>query len=388
MTFESAKKAAERLGCTERAVQKWAKEGKIPYAYKDGRDWKIPENATVPTHNTKARAVYNNEPYPIIHTYTSGKILDYLESIENEDDKAMAYCEYYYFTGQFKESTIAAEPYLDSHNPILKMTAAVFCLFANLSRGIMHKSGHAGGILKEEMVRCFGENEADFVKAVAVFSTSIVNMQLHLPHENIPLMRDYMKYLDGGIRSFACYLMAYKAYLDKDYSRSLGIVETALSMSVVQYPIPMIYLYIISAMDYMNLMQPEKAKEYIEKAWELAAPDGLIIPFVEHYNLLQGLIEKHFKKNHPQDYNKIIAAAKQYNLSWHEVYNESNSQAVASNLTHIEFTVAMLYSRNWRVKEIAAHMELSERTITNYITVIYDKLGINGKKELEKYMLK
>ncbi len=388
MTFESAKKAAERLGCTERAVQKWAKEGKIPYAYKDGRDWKIPENATVPDPNVKAKAFYNNEPYPIIHTYASGHIFDYLESIEDEDDKAMAYCEYYYFIGKFKESTIIAEPYLDSHNPILKMSAAVFCLFANLSRGFMHKTHYAADVLREEVERCFNENETDFVKAVAVFSTGIVKHQLHLPDDNLPLMRDYMKYLDGGIRSFACYLMAYKAYLEKDYSRSLGIVETALSMNTVTYPVPMAYLYIIAAMDNMSLMRGDEARTCIERAWEFAAPDGMLTPFVEHYNLLQGLIEKHFKKNHPDEYNKIISMAKQYNLSWHEVYNDKNEQSVASNLTHIEFTVAMLYSRSWRVKEIAAHMELSERTITNYITVIYDKLGINGKKELEKYMLK
>ncbi len=388
MTFQSAKKAAERLGCTERAVQKWAKEGKIPYAYKDGRDWKIPENATVPDHNAKTKQVLNNEPYPIIHSYVHNKCIDYLESIENEDDKAMAYCEYYYFIGDFKQSTIIAEPYLDSHNPILKMSAAVFCLFANLCRGFMHKSYYAAEILKEEAHRCLEQNETEFVKAVAVFSGAMVKHQLHLPDDSIPLMRDYIKHLDGGIRTFACYLTAYKAYLDKQYEKSLGIVETAMSMNVLEYPIPMLYLNIIAAMDYMNLMRVEQAERCIERAWELASRDGLIIPFVEHYNLLQGLIERCFKKNHPEDFAKIIDAAKQYNMSWQRLYNEKSNRTVASNLNHTEFTVAMLYSRNWRVKEIAAHMELSERTITNYITVIYDKLGINGKKELEKYMLR
>ena len=56
-------------------------------------------------------------------------------------------------------------------------------------------------------------------------------------------------------------------------------------------------------------------------------------------------------------------------------------------LTPTEFTIAMLYSRNWRAKEIAAHMHISERTVTNYIQVIYEKLNINGRKELEKYVM-
>ena len=41
-----------------------------------------------------------------------------------------------------------------------------------------------------------------------------------------------------------------------------------------------------------------------------------------------------------------------------------------------------------RKKEIASHLHLSERTVTNYISYIYDKLHINSKKELEKYMFK
>ena len=347
MIYQSAKKAAERLGCTERAVQKWAKEGKIPYAYKDGRDWKIPENATAPNADTKVKNFFSNEPYPIIHTYKTGKILDYIESIQDHGDRQMAYCEYYYLTGNFKQCTIIAEPYLDSHNPILKMSAAVFCLFSNFCRGIMNKTYYAAEILKEELERC-GKEETEFVNAVAVFSMAVVKHQLHLPENDLPAVRDHIKHLDGGIRTFACYLTAYKAYHDKQYEKSLGIVETALSINAVDYPVPMIYLYIIAAMDNINLMRIGEAEDCIEKAWQLAASDSLIIPFVEHYNLLQGLIERHFKKNHPQDFARIIEAAKQYNTSWHEVYNKKNDRKVALNLSHIEFTIAMLYSRNWR----------------------------------------
>ena len=83
-----------------------------------------------------------------------------------------------------------------------------------------------------------------------------------------------------------------------------------------------------------------------------------------------------------------MEASKQYNSSWFEIYNQNVDTPVADNLTNIEFTIAMLYSRNWRVKEIASHLHLSERTVTNYISYIYDKLHINSKKELEKYMFK
>ena len=38
-------------------------------------------------------------------------------------------------------------------------------------------------------------------------------------------------------------------------------------------------------------------------------------------------------------------------------------------------------------KEIAAYMNLSPRTITNAIQVIYQKLGISSKRELGQFML-
>lgn len=42
MQFENAQQAAVRLGVTVRAIQKWAKEGRLPGAEKVGREWLIP----------------------------------------------------------------------------------------------------------------------------------------------------------------------------------------------------------------------------------------------------------------------------------------------------------------------------------------------------------
>ncbi len=47
MKFETAKETAEKLGVTVRTVQKWASSGKLAGAYKSGRDWLIPNDATL-----------------------------------------------------------------------------------------------------------------------------------------------------------------------------------------------------------------------------------------------------------------------------------------------------------------------------------------------------
>ncbi len=388
MDFETVKQAALRLGCTERAVQKWAKMGKIPYAYKDGRDWKIPANAVKPNEACAENQEYLNEPYPIIHKYKYGEVLEYIDSISNYDDKQMALSEYYYFTGEFKKSCIITEPYLTSDNPMLSTVASIFNLFSNLAQGHITKTYYAGENMRNLFEIYSAQDQSQEVKTIAIFSSAILKTQLHLPQGEVPEMIGVMKYLDEGLRLFACYLAAYNEYFKKDFSKSLGIAEAALNLSVDLYPIPIIYINLISAIDFINLRQEEKAVEYVEKAWELAEKDGFIMPFVEHYSLMQGLIERYFKKAHPNAYTRITAIAKAYNEAWYHIYNVKNENTVATSLSQIEFTVAMLYSRNWRAKEIAAHLDLSERTIMNYITIVYDKLGINGKKELEKFMLK
>jgi len=392
MKFQTADMAAKRLNVTVRAVQKWAKEGKIEGAHKVGRDWLIPETAIRPDPSV----VYNKTMLPegaltpaFSTSYVPGTALEYVNGIHNEDDRNIALSEYYYFKGMLKECTVAAEPYLDSPDMYRRLSAALFCIFSNLGRGHLLKTDFAADIIKNDLEECMAGDYPVDVKAAAVFIAVIVKVQLQTPMEKVPLIEEHMRYLPSGIQATACYLAAHKAYLAEDYARAVGIAETALNCCKTYFPLPQIYLYIISAMAYINLLKLENAKQCIEAAWKLAEPDDFIMPFVEHYNLLQGLIESFFKRDHPEAFAKIIALTKEYNIGWYKVYNDKHeTRSVAVNLTPVEFTVAMLYSRNWRAKEIAAHVRLSERTINNYIQIIYEKLHINGRKDLEKFMLK
>ncbi len=385
MKFETAQKSAARLGVTVRAVQKWAKEGKIPYAHKEGRDWFIPQDAVAPTSATEF--IPKNEPFPILNNYETGKITDYIRSIANQDDRNIALCEYYYFIGEFEKCIETAKPYLTSKNPLVVPETAVFVMFSNLCLGNLKEAANASRLLGKNL-DLTQKGDTQEVKAVKMLCGLIAKNQLQLKTETNISIKDYVKHLDEGVGLFACYIMALESYLNKDYSRALGIAETALSFADDNCVIPRIYLLIVKAVCYINLQNSERAVKNIEEAWNLASPDGIILPFVENYNLLLGVVEKHLKKNHPKDYAKIISISKKFSATWFEGHNKSNKGNMATNLTAVEYTIAMLYSRNWKAKEIAAHMELSERTIMNYITLIYDKLQINGKKDLEKHLIK
>ena len=182
--------------------------------------------------------------------------------------------------------------------------------------------------------------------------------------------------------------MAYRAYLKGDYRRCLATADTALLFCENKHPLADTYLHIISTIAHTNLRETEEAKQRIEEAYNLSRPDNMVMTFVEHYSLFGGMIEVFFKRSYPKDYETIINATKRFNSSWYKIHKNETGKTVADNLTTTEFTIAMLYNRNWKIKEIAEHMELSERTIKNYLQVIYEKLYINGKKGLAQYMIK
>ena len=394
MKFETASQAAERMGVTVRAVQKWAKEGKLEGAQKVGRDWMIPFGATVVDsikHIDAFQAKQNSgAAFPMFQLpYFSGDLLENINEIADIDERNLHLMEYYYFTGELEKSNDIAELYMDSSNLRYRLSAELFGVFDNMITGHLHKVHFAAGLLKMEIESSDLSDESVIGDtALKVFAGVVLKTQLHTPLETVPQIEEYIRYLPEGLRIISLYLSAYKAYLAKDYSRSLGIAQAAINGATMQYPMPMVYCNIICAIDCINLLQLEKAGEYIKKAWDLAIPYCMYMPFVEHYSILQGLLENNIKKHDVENYDKIIALTRTYNTSWYQVYNQKTKSKVSNELTPTEFTIAMLYSRNWRAKEIAAHMHISERTVTNYIQVIYEKLNINGRKELENYLLK
>ena len=391
MEYESASRTAERLGVNVRTVQKWCKENKLKGAKKVGRDWLIPVDvhSTENSSDTDTKSVISN-PIPLFnYSHEIGGCFDYINSIEDEDKRNICLGEYYYYRGEFEKSSEILESYLNDENPDYSFTAAFICAYDNLCNKHTNMAKFSFELVKQHFNKYFPKKTDDKrLQALSVFFMFNLAIQFQYSEDEIPKLEDYMKYLPNALKLYSCYLMAYKAYLDRDYSRSLGIAETALNCCLNTYPLAAAYIHIIAAVDYMNLMNIKAAKERVEKAWELVEKDGLIVPFVEHYSLLQGLVEVFFKKQYPEEYNKIVSRAKQFNNTWFAIHNEKTGRTVADNLTTTEFIIAMLYNRGWRMKEIANHLELSERTVKNYMQIVYEKLGINNKRELEKFMLR
>ena len=56
------------------------------------------------------------------------------------------------------------------------------------------------------------------------------------------------------------------------------------------------------------------------------------------------------------------------------------------DLKPIELIIAILASQGWTNKEIANHMEISTNTVKYYISIVYQKLQVSDRKQLQEHI--
>ena len=326
-------------------------------------------------------------PMMLMNTsFEPGTCLDFIESLTDSDVKKMAYAEYYYFSGQHEKAVELSQLYLACEDQLMQLSANLIYSFANLTLNHINSARLGLNNLEQNLNMYAQENKEN--RALIIFMAEAPRVLLHLPIEDQTKLSESISELPGGMKLWGCYVMAHEAYLTQEYEKSLGIVDACLSLSSKVYPIAMIYLHLMAAMDAMNLRKPELAKQHFMKAWELAEPDDLIEGIGEHHGLLQGLIETCMKDAYPEAYERIIEITYRFSYGWRRIHNPDTNEKVADNLTTTEFTIAMLANRGWTNSEIAEYMGVTERTVKQRLTDIFNKLSITNRKQLKNYMLR
>lgn len=321
-------------------------------------------------------------------SFPLGGCLKYVEGIEDIPQKEVAYAEYYYFSGQHEKAVEYAEKYLNHEDIMLKLSANLIHAFANLSLDRINSARFSLEQLQVCLKNAMTEDIDKKTKAYCVFVATAAKTLLHLDIVDIPPLSEYLAEFPKGMQLWGVYVLAHKTYLNKEYERSIGIVQSCLISCDKMYPIAMIYLNLIAATDAMNLKNTDMAKEYFMKAWQIAEPDDLIEGIGEHHGLLLGLIETCMKKEYPNDYARIIDITYRFSAGWRRIHNPDTNEDVADNLTTTEFAIAMLANRGWTNNEIAEYMDIAPRTVKQHLSCIFNKLSITNRKQLKAFMLR
>lgn len=394
MKFEKPSQAAQRLGVTTRAIQKWAVEGRIPNACKMAGQWMIPVDFKEPTD--KKVTAQTKEVLAPVHAPTSllsagfeaGECMQYIASLADEDEKQLALAEYYFYTGSTDKASEIAQQYLTSSNTYIRSIACLVYTYANMSRGHLHRAKYALGILQDS-VADFGQAvKIPEIHSLRVCTAHMMSLVFHTPPDGLEPLEDWIRFLPEGMKLYACYILAYRMRQLGKYQGAHSVARIADQLSLGDCVLARIYCNLIDAIALMDMRQVEAAEARFTQAWELARKDGFIEPFAEHYILCMGLVERCIKNTYPEEYKRILAAAHTFYTRWRMLNRkETDSQMDESNLTIMEFLIATLYSSGWSAKEIGAHLDMSVRTVYRYISNIYAALGIDSVAELKKYII-
>lgn len=400
--YLSIKEAAEKWGVSERRINQYCSEGRIPGAQKFGKSWAIPAEANKPgdprkaphetasiSESTKQNAVLKNANLmPLMNTdFAPGHCLEAVKAMDEGVQRDIALAEYYYFSGQAEKAAKVAEKYLVSPDIGARLSACLIYAYANLSIGQISKAKFALGELNASLAAT--EKQRPELRAASAFVSLTGAVLLHLPlPDKMPEVESMLPMLPPGLRAFAMYVQAHYIYLKGDYELSAGIVEGSLAMGAASYPIPAIYLHLVAVMNYISLKKTDKAEAHLLAAWEMARPDDLIEGFGEHHGLLGAMLEAVIKPKWSKDFKRIIDITYRFSSGWRRVHNPITGHDVADDLTTTEFAIAMLAARDWTNQEIADHLQISANTVKSHISKAMKKLNIETRKDLKQYMLK
>ena len=165
------------------------------------------------------------------------------------------------------------------------------------------------------------------------------------------------------------------------YTKVIGRSEGQLATSqAMHYALVALHIRIQTAAAYEMLGKSEEAHEWLSKALSDAAPDNIVMPFVENYDRLQTILAREIKSDLIIKIIELGEAAK--------ARKAANTRPGSFDaLTQREFEIVELMTKRLSNREIAQRLFLSEGSVKQYVNQIYSKLHIEGDTRTKRKQL-
>jgi len=131
----------------------------------------------------------------------------------------------------------------------------------------------------------------------------------------------------------------------------------------------------------------DNAKTYLLDVMKDCLPHGFITPFAELMPLYGGILEQLLEREYPEYYYAVTEQSKRILPNWLDFHNRFTKNNITLILSPREYQMSLLAARGIPFKTIAEQFHISFGTLNNNMQTIYQKLLINNKKELPKYIL-
>lgn len=169
MEYITVGEAARRWGVTERRVQTYCAEGRVPGAERFGRAWGIPVGAVKPDDPRRLRRNPPRDAAPSLprggcaalmplmgSPFPPGRAREYAESLDSGPRRDVALSELAYFTGDAAKAARIARPLLQATDGAARLSACLIFSYASLALGRINDAratlARARGALGENSV--------------------------------------------------------------------------------------------------------------------------------------------------------------------------------------------------------------------------------------------
>ena len=164
------------------------------------------------------------------------------------------------------------------------------------------------------------------------------------------------------------------------YAKVAGIGEAFLeTLDRPSYLMPKLYTLLILTAAYQKMGHTGAAKNALSRALDLALPDGVLLPFVEHGGRLRSLLVQESRWMNQPGAEALRERALQGEARLSRAFG-------GSPLTPREQEVAQYAVEGMSNKQIAETLFLSLSTVKTLLSRVYDKLQIQSRAQLKDHL--
>lgn len=170
------------------------------------------------------------------------------------------------------------------------------------------------------------------------------------------------------------------------YAKVIGRSEGQLAVcEAMHYALVALHVRLQTAAAYEALGKRAEACRLLDQALKDAAPDWIMIPFVENYAYIKPTLQ--YCSGQPELIGSIVRLGEAMSARKKAAPGAGSRPAEFAALTDREYEVAALTLSRLSNREIAEKLFLSEGSVKQYMKQIYSKLGIQGDTRTKRKQL-
>lgn len=187
-----------------------------------------------------------------------------------------------------------------------------------------------------------------------------------------------------------CHIIRAKALLLAGRERELAGIAGQLFADACLFPnlLAQIYIRICEAAALTRLSRQQEALTALEQALDLAAPDGVIMPFVENGEYIASLLTELAAAGRHRDFiSRICEMYPPVAKRWRTITARLDSGHGKPSLTGREAEIAELVAAGLSNQAVGKALNITKETVKKTLQHIFAKLGVSNRTALTRILL-